>query len=96
VAEEVIKPPAPPPEPLNAELKPPPPPPPPATIKYSRLNVCTGVTLLDADEAVDVPLALIAVIVNVYAWFVVNVPVTVNGVEVPEVVNATEGLDVTV
>jgi hypothetical protein len=52
--------------------------------------------LLLAELELLVPLALVAVIVNVYAVAEAKVPVTVNGVEVPEVVNATEGLDVTV
>jgi hypothetical protein len=43
-----------------------PPPPPPATSKYSTEIVgATGVTLLEAADAVDVPFALVAVTVNV-------------------------------
>jgi hypothetical protein len=58
--------------------------------------VAIGVTELLALEAVDVPLAFVAVIVNVYAWLLVKVPVTVSGDVVPLVVNATDGLLVTV
>jgi hypothetical protein len=47
-------------------------------------------------DAVDVPLALTAAIVNVYAWLEANEPVTVNGVETPETDKEIDGLEVTV
>jgi hypothetical protein len=70
----VTTPPAPPPPPKPTE------PPPPATTRYAIEETCgsTGVTLLDAADAVEVPLALVAVIVNVYEVPAVN-PETVIG-----------------
>jgi hypothetical protein len=50
------------------------------------------VLALDAD---DVPFALVAVIVNVYAVLDAKEPVTVTGEVVPVTVNAIDGLDTT-
>jgi hypothetical protein len=55
-----------------------------------------GATLLLAEDAVDVPLAFVAAIVNVYAWPATKVPVTVRGDVVPDVDKDIEGLLVTV
>jgi hypothetical protein len=58
-------PPAPPPGPPPLPLSPLPP---PAITRSSRsLREYSGVTELDADEAVEVPFVFVAVIVNVYA-----------------------------
>jgi hypothetical protein len=51
---------------------------------------------LDAEEDEDVPCALTAAIVNVYAVPCTNVPVTVTGEDVPEVDKEIDGLLVTV
>ena len=56
--------------------------------------VTTGVTLLDAVEAAPVPIALVAVTVNVYAVPLVS-PVTVIGLAAPVAV-IEPGLEVTV
>ncbi len=55
-----------------------------------------GVIELEALDAVDVPFALVAVTVNVYSVPITKVPVTVKGLDVPEVLKAIEGLEVTV
>jgi hypothetical protein len=55
-----------------------------------------GVILFDAALAAEVPTELVAVIVNVYACPEAKLPVTVNGLDVPDVLNAIEGLEVTV
>jgi hypothetical protein len=52
--------------------------------------------LFEAADAVEVPFAFVAVIVNVYAVLNAKVPVTVNGVDVPLVLNEIEGDDVVV
>jgi hypothetical protein len=52
--------------------------------------------LLDEPEDVDVPLAFVAVSVNVYACPEAYVPVTANGLVVPVVVSDTDGLEVVV
>jgi hypothetical protein len=59
------KPPAPPPPPPTPEPLLVPPPAPPAITKKSALNVNDEVTELDAEDAADVPLALVAVTVYV-------------------------------
>jgi hypothetical protein len=51
---------------------------PPVTVRGT-----TGVTELDADEAVDVPLALVAVTVNVYAVPFVRPETVIGLVPVP-------------
>jgi hypothetical protein len=55
-----------------------------------------NVTAEEALDAVDVPLALVAVIVNVYACPDANDPVTVSGEVTPLVESAIEGLEATV
>jgi len=55
-----------------------------------------GVTEPDALELEDVPLAFVAVIVNVYDVPLTNVPVTVIGLDVPLYVRVIEGLEVIV
>jgi hypothetical protein len=55
-----------------------------------------GIIELLAEEAVDVPLAFVAVIVNVYAVLDAKAPVIVRGLEVPVVVKAIDGLLVAV
>jgi hypothetical protein len=55
-----------------------------------------GVIELDALDEADVPFALTAAIVNVYACAVAKVPVTVNGLEVPDTEREIDGLLVTV
>ena len=55
-----------------------------------------GVIELDALDAADVPLAFVAVTVNVYAVPITKVPVTVRGLDVPLVDKAIEGLEATV
>jgi hypothetical protein len=57
-------------------------------------NGATGVTALLAEDAGDVPIAFVAVTVNVYA-VPFDKPVTVNGLEAPVAVRLP-GLDVTV
>jgi hypothetical protein len=52
--------------------------------------------LLEASEDEDVPFPLVAVIVKVYACPLANEPVTVKGLEVPDVLSDIDGLDVTV
>ena len=49
-----------------------------------------------AELAEEVPAEVVAVIVNVYACPEAKLPVTVKGLEVPDVLKAIEGLDVTV
>ena len=49
-----------------------------------------------AEDAVEVPLAFVAVIVNVYAVLDANEPVTVKGEVVPLVERAMEGEEVVV
>jgi hypothetical protein len=53
-----------------------------------------AVTLFEAEEAAEVPIAFVAVTVNVYEVDDVK-PVTVNGEDAPEAVSPP-GLDVTV
>ena len=55
-----------------------------------------GVTELEDKDEELAPTALLAVIVNVYAWPATKVPVTVNGDEVPEYVSTIDGDEVIV
>jgi hypothetical protein len=53
-----------------------------------------GITLFEATDAAPVPMALVAVTVNVYAVPLVS-PLTVTGLDIPEPVSSP-GFDVTV
>jgi hypothetical protein len=63
----------------------------------SRLSITLlGVVLFDKDDAADEPLAFTAATVKEYACPALNEPVTVKGLDVPEVDSAIEGELVTV